>query len=164
MCDFAVLAAVQQGRSRSRPPGDWVSGNAEFNLLGDKLVFNSNAPIGGPSNGSQQIYLYEIVANAPFPQPIRLTNGVGDSTNPSMNQDGRLVVFQSTADLLGTGSTGSEIFLLDRQTGVLRQLTNGDGDSTRRRWAAAGATSCSSPPAPSRRGRDRRGAASISTT
>ena len=47
-----------------------------------------------------------------------------------MDQDGRQVVFQSQADLLGTGSTGWEIFLLDRQTGVLRQLTNGTGDST----------------------------------
>lgn len=112
------------------PTGDWVSGNPEFNLLSTSIVFNSNAPIGGPSNGSQQIYLYNIVTNAPFPAPIRLTNGVGDSTNPSMNQDGRLVVFQSTADLLATGSTGSELFLLDRQTGVLRQLTDGDGDST----------------------------------
>jgi hypothetical protein len=129
VCDFQAsppCSKVQQ----ITPPGDWVSGNVEFNLLSTKLVFNSNAPIGGPSNGSQQIYLYEIATNAPFPQPIRLTNGVGDSTNPSMNQDGRLVVFQSAADLLGNGSTGSELFLLDRQTGVLRQLTDGDGEST----------------------------------
>src|SRR5262249_39632005 len=41
-----------------------------------------------------------------------------------------LAVFQSTADLLGTGSTGSQIFLLDRDTGILTQLTNAAGDST----------------------------------
>src|SRR5262245_58385975 len=129
VCDFQSVPPCSKVQQLT-PPGNWVSGNAEFNLQGTKLVFNSNAPIGGPSNGSQQIYLYETVGNAPFPQPIRLTNGVGDSTNPSMNQDGRLVVFQSTADLLGTGTTGSELFLLDRQTGVMRQLTDGDGDST----------------------------------
>src|SRR5262245_34132413 len=129
VCDFQSqppCSKVQQ----ITPPGNWVSGNAEFDLVGTKLVFNSNAPIGGPSNGSQQIYLYQIVTNSPFPDPIRLTNGVGDSTNPSLDVDGRLVVFQSTADLLGTGSTGSELFLLDRDTGILRQITDGDGDST----------------------------------
>ncbi len=112
------------------PNGTGISGNAELNLEADKIVFNSNQDIDGHSNGFQQIWLYDIAATPPFPTPQRLTNGVGDSINPSMDQDGRQVVFQSQADLLGTGSTGWEIFLLDRQTGVLRQLTNGTGDST----------------------------------
>jgi hypothetical protein len=110
--------------------GDFVTANPSFNLLSSMIVFNSNAPIDGNSNGSQQIWLYEISTNPPFKPPIRLTNGVGDSTNPTMSQDGRLVVWQSTADLLGTGSTGSQIFLLDRETGILRQLTQAAGAST----------------------------------
>ena len=112
------------------PKGAGISGNAELNLQADKIVFNSNQAIDGHSNGFQQIWLYDIAARAPFPTPQRLTNGNADSIKPSMDQDGRQVVFQSQADLLGTGSTGWEIFLLDRQTGVLRQLTNGTGDST----------------------------------
>jgi hypothetical protein len=110
--------------------GTFVTANPSFNLLSDMLVFNSNAPIDGNSNGFQQIWLYDIATDPPFPTPVRLTSGTGDSTHPTMSQDGRLVVFQSTADLLGTGSTGSQIFLLDRQTGILRQLTQAAGDST----------------------------------
>jgi hypothetical protein len=110
--------------------GNFVTENPSFNLLSTMIVFNSNAPIDGNTNGSQQIWLYEIKTNPPFNVPIRLTNGAGDSTHPTMSQDGRLVVWQSTADLLGTGSTGSQIFLLDRQTGILRQLTQAAGAST----------------------------------
>ena len=110
--------------------GNFVTENPSFNLLSTMIVFNSNAPIDGNTNGSQQIWLYQITTDPPFPTPIRLTNGVGDSTHPTMSQDGRLVVWQSTADLLGTGSTGSQIFLLDRDTGILRQLTQAGGDST----------------------------------
>src|SRR5262249_51370057 len=96
----------------------------------------------GASNGFQQIWLYSITGNPPIgcpaepgaspgcPKPIRLTNGLGDSTHPSISQDARFVVFQSTADLLATGSTGSHIFLLDRTTGILTQLTQAAGDST----------------------------------
>src|SRR5262249_58785202 len=104
--------------------GNFVTENPSFNLLSTMIVFDSNAPIDGNSNGSQQIWLYQITTNPPFNTPIRLTNGVGDSTHPTMSQDGRLVVWQSTADLLGTGSTGSQLFLLDRQTGILREPTN----------------------------------------
>src|SRR5262249_57840653 len=84
----------------------------------------------GTSNGWKQCWLNQITTTPPFNTPIRLTNGVGDSTHPTMSQDGRLVVWQSTADLLGTGSTGSQIFLLDRQTGILQQITNSAGGST----------------------------------
>jgi hypothetical protein len=122
--------------------GTFVSANTSFNLLSTMLVFDSNAPIDGNANGFQQIWLYSITGNPPIgcpsepgdspgcPKPIRLTNGLGDSTHPSISQDARFVVFQSTADLLATGSTGSQIFLLDRTTGILTQLTQAAGDST----------------------------------
>jgi hypothetical protein len=130
VCDFNATPPCSDVQQITPPNGNWVSANPSFNLLSSMLIFNSNAPIDGDSNGSQQIWLYEISTNPPFKTPIRLTHGVGDSTNPTMSQDGRLVVFQSTADLLGTGSTGSQIFLLDRDTGILRQLTAAAGDST----------------------------------
>jgi len=129
ICDPLAIPVCSKNQQIT-PKGAGVSGNAEMNLEATVIVFNSNQAIGGPSNGFQQIFLYPITGSPPFPLPERLTNGNGDSTNPSTNQDGMLVVFQSTADLLGTGSTGSEIFLLDRRTGILRQLTNGAGEST----------------------------------
>jgi Tol biopolymer transport system component len=129
VCDPLAIPPCSKSQQIT-PKGFGISGNAEMNLQATKIVFNSNMAIGGPSNGYQQIFLYNITTTPPFPTPERLTNGVGDSTNPSTNQDGTLVVFQSTADLLGTGSTGSELFLLDRRTGIMRQLTSGDGDST----------------------------------
>ncbi len=129
VCDPLAIPPCSKAQQIT-PKGNGISGNAELDLQADKIVFNSNMPIGGPANGFQQIFLYRITSTPPFPTPERLTNGTGDSTNPSMNQDGTLVAFQSTADLLATGSSGSEIFLLDRRTGLLRQLTNGDGEST----------------------------------
>ena len=147
-CDFQATPPCSDVQQISLAQGDWVSENPAFNthtdLLagGGDLVFNSNAPIDGNSNGFQQIWLYSITGNPPIgcpsepgtspgcPKPIRLTNGAGDSTHPSISQDARFVVFQSTADLLGTGSTGSQIFLLDRTTGILQQLTQAAGDST----------------------------------
>jgi hypothetical protein len=147
-CDFQANPPCSNVQQISLAQGDWVGGNPSFNthtdlfVGGGDLVFNSNAPIDGNTNGFQQIWLYKIIGNPPIgcpaepgeipgcPKPIRLTNGTGDSTHPSISQDGRWVVFQSTADLLGTGSTGSQIFLLDRQTAILQQLTQAAGDST----------------------------------
>jgi Tol biopolymer transport system component len=70
---------------------------------------------------------------------IQLTAGLGDSIKPTMNNDGRLVVFQSHArcaaaattcgQLQGAAGANWELFLLDRETGTFRQLTNTGGDS-----------------------------------
>ena len=52
----------------------------------------------------------------------------GDSMHPSLNEDGTLVVFESTAPLLG-GTTGiRQIFLYSIQSGLLWQVTTGPGD------------------------------------
>ena len=46
--------------------GDFVTDNPSFNLLSTMIVFDSNAPIDGNTNGSQQIWLYDIKTNPPF--------------------------------------------------------------------------------------------------
>src|SRR5207249_8119699 len=87
---------------------------------GRYILFQSDAAIVGPANGFQQIYLFDRGDGGRITQ---LTNGAGDSTFPSGDATGQLVTFQSTADLLGTGSVGSQIFLLDRTKGILKQIT-----------------------------------------
>lgn len=112
-----------------QPP---LSRNPQFNLLITHIIFESNASFDhGGSNGFFQIWLWPISQPEENVLPIRLTNGNADSIKPSMSQDARLVVFQSKANLAGTANNGSwQIFLLDRDTGQFRQLTNGAGDST----------------------------------
>ncbi len=138
ICDFRNRPMCNRSLQLTPVGASGESGHVVFNAQGNLLAFNSNMPIDGWSNGFQQLWLWEIVQAAPFPAPVRLTNGMGDSIKPSMNEDGRLVAFQSQADLLGNGSTGWEIFLLDRQTGRLRQLTNGPWDSTDPSLGSAG--------------------------
>jgi hypothetical protein len=53
----------------------------------------------------------------------------GDSTRASLNEKGTLVVFESTAPLLG-GTTGiRQVFMYSIQSGLLWQITNGAGPS-----------------------------------
>jgi len=119
---------VQTGegfRVLTRGPGD--SGNARWNMNGQLLAFDSSAPVlNGSSNGFRQIYVHDKNQN----RTVQLTAGVGDSIKPSMNETGRFVVFQSRADLAGTGKGPNwDIFILDRELGQFRQLTSSSGDS-----------------------------------
>jgi hypothetical protein len=122
-CDFNGCRYIRQVTSGPGLSENVVIGGGDSGPL---LLFNSNAPVTGFSNGFQQIYMYERSTN----HRIQLTDGNGDSIKASTDQTGRLVLFQSQADLLNNGSSGWELFLLDRQTGILRQLTNSPtGDS-----------------------------------
>ena len=90
--------------------------------------------------GPRQIKLVNRIGGASW----ALTQGAGDSTNPSMDDGGRYVVFQSTADLLGAGFAGSQIYLADLRAADpacpypcpangnagLRQITHKAGTST----------------------------------
>lgn len=119
---------VQTGagfRVLTRGPGD--SGNPRWNANGALLVFDSAAPVlNGTANGFRQIYLHDKALN----RTIQLTAGVGDSVKPTINETGRFVVFQSRADLAGTGKGPNwDIFILDRDLGKFRQLTSSGGDS-----------------------------------
>jgi Tol biopolymer transport system component len=89
--------------------------------------------------GPRQIRLVKRIGGADW----ALTNGSGDSINPSMDDGGRYVAFQSTADLLGQGYTGWQIYLADLRVADpscpfpcaatnnagLRQITHKNGNS-----------------------------------
>ena len=93
---------------------------------GRYILFQSDAAIVGPSNGFQQIYLYDRGDGGRITQ---ITNGAGDSTFPGADSTAEVIAFQSEADLLGTGSVGSQVFLLDRTKGILKQITRTGSNS-----------------------------------
>ncbi len=59
--------------------------------------------------GPRQIMLVPRLSGAPW----ALTQGTADSINPIMDDGGRFVVFESQADLLGLGFSGSQIYRAD---------------------------------------------------
>src|SRR5262245_51484194 len=101
--------------------------------LGGLIVFQSTATLGGVPNpsGAWQIYAYEKDTNL----LKQITFGQASSTQPMPNQNGQLISFQSTANLVGDGSdTGiSQIFWADydrhAHAATIKRLTNGDGPS-----------------------------------
>ncbi len=127
-CDITGCKRMHQ-ITKPLSAGPWVSGGARWSRepAANYVIFHSNAPLLGPSNGFHQIYLYH--RSTRFLE--KLTNGNGDSINASIDNNGRMVTFQSRADLLANGSSGWEIFRLDRETGQIVQITNTPfGDST----------------------------------
>jgi hypothetical protein len=110
--------------------------NPSPSFLGNLVAFESTGDVAGNGcvNGSRQIFVKDYVDGS-FEQ---LTFGTGDSRNPVITGDGSRVVFESDADLLGTGSTKTQVFLADRSQNPpkLTQLTFGtDGNSTKPSFA-----------------------------
>ncbi len=116
------------------PDGD--STLPSLNDTGGTLTFQSAANLLGTPTGINQVYMYTV------PQSVApggtgtgaltaITRGLGHSTRPMLNKIGTHVAFQSTANLRGNGNdTGiSQIFLYDRGTAKLIQLTQGNDDS-----------------------------------
>lgn len=104
--------------------------NPSLNGSATLLAFDADGAFGGgtgPGVGHRQIFL----KNRTTGQISRITDAPGgESVRPSVSQPGGMIVFESTAPLLG-GSTGiSQIFLYQVSTGVLTPVTNGAGPST----------------------------------
>jgi len=109
-----------------------VANNPASDSTGQLVAFESTEDVleNGYADGVRQLYLKDFVAGT----VEQFTDGTRDSRNPIIRDEGDLVAFESDADLLNTGSTRTQIFLLDRrsQPQQLEQLTFGtDGDSTR---------------------------------
>jgi hypothetical protein len=103
--------------------GVGTSGNAMVSAKGETIAFESTSdPSTGLDTGVPQIWLVKdgVVALAP------ITAGAGASTRPNVSDDGRMVVFESTADLANDGAdTGTkQIFAYDYVSGAYAQLTN----------------------------------------
>ncbi len=100
-------------------------------LSGQQVVFEStqDAAGNGCANGARQLFVKNIITGI----TEQLTFGLADSRNAVINRNATRIVFESDADLLGTGSTRTQIYMIDRSRipFVTTQLTFGtDGDST----------------------------------
>ena len=102
------------------------SGTSQKGMVSGKggvVAFEStSSPNGGADTGIAQIW----VARLDAPPAIRITSGAGESTDPSVSDDGRVVAFASRADLGGDGAdTGlTQIFAYDTVSHTFAQITN----------------------------------------
>src|SRR5262249_54550773 len=93
---------------------DGDSEHPSFSKNAAALTFESSATLSGkPSNGVSQIFAYERVKKT----LTQITDGLAASQNPMANNDGSLISFESSADLLGTkADTGiTQIFVFNRK-------------------------------------------------
>jgi Tol biopolymer transport system component len=100
-----------------------VSANARF------VLFESNATNLDPadSTGSSDIYLHDLKTDTTELISVDSsgTHGNGTSTNATLSNNGRFIVFQSTSTNLVAGDANgvSDVFLHDRKTGVTRRIS-----------------------------------------
>jgi len=95
----------------------------------------------GADTGVEQVWFGSLQAGV-----APLTAGAGPSRNASISDDSRLVVFESEADLAGSGAdTGvAQVFVYDIKTATFAQVTSDDMGCTlpaiakvRRDWRVA---------------------------
>lgn len=92
---------------------DW---GPQMDLRGKVIAFDAEF-----TGTITQVYVLDVAAS----QVTQITNGAAPSYMPSVSGDGQWVAFCSDEDLLGSGSTTTQIFLHDVSTGTLRQITAG---------------------------------------
>lgn len=100
-------------------PGDSRAGSMDG--TGALVVFSSTADlVGQNADGSREIFTWARRTGA-FAQITHAP--AGESTNPAINVGQRFIVFESTADLTGSGATNRRIFLYDRERAELVLLS-----------------------------------------
>jgi hypothetical protein len=119
-----------QGNGASRSPS--ISSDGRY------VAFESDATnlAGTDNNGKTDIFVRDTCAGVSGctqtttrVTPGTGTQGAGDSKNPSISGDGRYVAFESSATNLVSGDTNkaSDIFVYDRQTGVISRISVASG-------------------------------------
>jgi hypothetical protein len=92
-------------------PGSIVGG-MRFSDRSNVLIFHSDADLLGNGNTVPQIFVFDLASRVKRERQglYQLTFGNAPSLAPAAARRGRVVAFDSAADLLGTGSTGRQIF------------------------------------------------------
>ena len=113
--------------------GNGGSYNPDISADGRYVVFESNATnlVTGDTNGFRDVFLRDTVAGT----TIRVSLGSGgaqgnaDSVNAHVSDDGRYVVFESTASNLVAGGDngGSDVFLRDTVAGTTKLVSANSG-------------------------------------
>lgn len=113
------ITQVSQGHGTSRNP--------VLSAKNHLVVFESSSdPKTGADTGIAQIWVGSVGGGAPVP----ITNGFGPSTNPAVSNDGRIVAWESTADLSKTlADTGvSQIYAYDTKSKTSARITTDTSD------------------------------------
>jgi len=115
-----------------------ISGNGQFVGLRSRDTFSdvwppSIRPPADDQNSAFDVFVYDRVT-APTPALERISRdsaGSGsdaDSRRPALSDDGRIVAFMSYSEILSSdGNNRPDIFVKDRQTGVLERISSPDG-------------------------------------
>ena len=110
--------------------GVGTSSNPMLSAKHRRICYQSTSdPSTGADTGINQVFVGRL-DDLP---PQRITDGASDSTDPVLSDDGRVLAFQSTADLAGDGSdTGiPQIFIYDAPTETYAQITDDATGCTR---------------------------------
>ncbi len=127
------------GTKHAVTQGDADSLNPNMDYSGQFVVFESDADLLGSGLSGTQVYRADLgIADPSCPYPclangnlglIRVTNKVGTSRNAVACKGGKTIVFESDADLLTTGATGTQVYLFHATAGTLTRVSSGAGPS-----------------------------------
>jgi hypothetical protein len=118
-----VFLRTPDGTITQISTGMGTSRNGSVAFKGRRVAFESTSdPSTDADTGVAQIWVAELALGTTAP----ITSGAIDSRNPVLSLDGRLVAFDSRADLAGDGSdTGvSQVFVYDTKSKTFARLTN----------------------------------------
>lgn len=116
-----TLVQLSRGAGTSRHPS--------VGRRGRIVAFESTShPVSGADTGVAQVWLADVLAGTADP----VTTALGASTHPSLSNDGRLLVFESRADLAGGGQdTGTpQVFAYDTLARTFARVTDEPGGCT----------------------------------
>jgi Tol biopolymer transport system component len=113
--------------------GPGAAHNPVLSRTGGDIAFESSADLTGRSTGGTQIYLFRQSVGV----VQQITSGPsGHSVRPSIEVNGRALIFISSDDLLGNGSSGTEAFNYDLKTTTLSQITDVAGFTSNPAYSA----------------------------
>ena len=124
-----IFYRVTGGTVRQLSRGMGTSRNPSIGLRGRIVVFDSTShPITGNDTGIAQIWIADLLGGTADP----ITSGLGASEKPTLSNEGRIVVFESRADLAGDGhDTGTaQVFAYDTISRAFARITNEPGGCT----------------------------------
>ena len=119
----SIASNGAEGNSYSDDPS--ISADGRF------VAFSSNASnlASGDANGQRDVFVRDQLTGITELVSCAVAGGAGngDSAAPSLSADGRYVAFQSSATDLIIGDTNGvpDVFMYDRQTGVMVRISLG---------------------------------------
>jgi len=112
--------------------------NARMDDAGRTAVFESSANFFGTAATGPQIYAIDLRSlnlSCPYPCPAgnsglrQITDKSGVNANPVTSNGGKVIAFESDADLLNAGENETQVYLFDGRTGTTTILSHGPGAS-----------------------------------